>query len=79
MYNDQNRAFHYAVLCSIAIHGALLAVLSTFPAPETRAPAPGPITARLAEPVSAAAPSAAPAAAPPSAPQVEPVKPSVQE
>ncbi len=74
-YNDQNRAFHYAVLFSIALHGALLAVLSTLPAPESRAPAPGPITARLAEPL----PAAAPPAAPPTIPQAEPIEPRARE
>lgn len=71
MYNDQDRAFHCAVLCSIALHGVLLFGLSVLRDPENRAPAPGPIVARLVQP----APSAAPAAAP----RPEPVKPSAQE
>lgn len=71
MYNDQDRAFHYAVLFSIALHGVLLFGLSALRDPENRAPAPGPIVARLVQP--------APPAAPAAAPQPEPAKPSAQE
>lgn len=75
MYNDQDRALHYAVLCSIALHGVLLFGLSVPRDSEHRASTPGPIVARLVQP----APNAAPGAAPAAAPRPEPVKPSVQE
>jgi periplasmic protein TonB len=71
MYNDQDRALHYAVLCSIVLHGVLLFGLSAPRNPENRASAPGPIVARLVQP--------APSAAPVAAPRPEPVKPNVQE
>lgn len=71
MYNDQDRAFHYAVVFSIALHGALLAALSTLPEPRTRAPAPGPIIARLVQP--------APPATPTAAPRPERVEPTMEE
>jgi protein TonB len=70
MYSDQNRAFHYAVLASIVLHGLLLFGLS--PRDPAKHPAPpGPIIARLAQP-----PAAEPAPAPP---QAEPVKPQPRE
>ncbi len=67
MYNDQDRAFHYALLFSIALHAALLFGFNALHEPERQsAAAPGPIVARLVEP----APPAAPAPAP--QPQVAP-------
>lgn len=70
MYNDQDRAFHHAVLLSIALHGVLLLGVSALHAPAHRAPVPGPIVARLVHP--------APSAAPVAAPQPQPVEPRVQ-
>lgn len=66
MYSDQNRAFNYAVLFSIALHGLLLFGFSALRDPAKRAAPPGPIIARLAEP-----PAAPPA---PVAVPTEPVK-----
>jgi protein TonB len=71
MYDDQDRAFHYAVLLSIALHGVLLFGVSALHDPANRAPVPGPIVARLAQDVPPAAPAAAA--------QPEPVKPQSQE
>lgn len=68
---DSNRAFNYAVLASIVLHGALL---FSFSLRQSKSPpaVPGPIVARLAQP-SAQAPAAAPQ------PQPEPPKPRVEE
>lgn len=67
---NSNRAFNYAVLASIVLHGALL---FSFSMRQTQSPpaVPGPIVARLAPP-SVQAPAAA-------APQAEPPKPRVEE
>jgi protein TonB len=70
MYSDPNRAFHYAVLASIVLHGLLLFGLAPRD-PAKRAAPPAPIIARLAQP-----PAAEPAPAPP---QAEPVKPQPRE
>jgi protein TonB len=71
MYSEQNRAFNYAVLASIVLHGMLLFGISErerAPPVEPRAP----IIARLVElPVAAPAAAVVP-------PQVEPVKPRPQ-
>jgi protein TonB len=70
MYSEQNRAFNYAVLASIVLHGLLL---FGFSQRERARPAQPqvPIIARLVEP-----PAPVPAAAPPR--QAEPVKPRVR-
>lgn len=60
MYNDQDRAFHYALLLSIALHGALLFGFNAFHEPASQPAAPGPIVARLAQPAAPAAPAPAP-------------------
>jgi protein TonB len=60
MHNDQDRAFHYALLLSIALHGALLFGLNSFHEPARQPAAPGPIVARLAQPAAPAAPAPAP-------------------
>jgi protein TonB len=70
MYSDPNRAFHYAVVASIVLHGLLLFGLTPRD-PAKRAAPPAPIIARLAQP-----PAAEPAPAPP---QAEPVKPQPRE
>lgn len=71
MYNDQDRAFRYALLLSIALHGALLFSFNAFHEPASQPAAPGPIVARLAQPAAPAAPAAAP--------QPEVTKPQVPE
>jgi protein TonB len=71
MYSDQNRAFNYAVLASIVIHGLLLFGFSQRDAAKRAAP-PAPLIARLAQP-----PAAEPA--PVAAPRSEPVKPQARE
>jgi protein TonB len=63
MYRGENRAFNYAVLASIALHGLMLFGFSQRD-PAGRIASPLPITARLVEP---------PAPAP--LPQFEPAKP----
>jgi protein TonB len=70
MYSDPNRAFHYAVVASIVLHGLLLFGFSQRD-PAKRAAPPAPLIARLAQP-----PAAEPAPAPP---QAEPVKPQPRE
>jgi protein TonB len=70
-YDGDNRAFSYAVLCSIVLHGVLLLALPSLRDSSKRADAhPGPIIARLSQP-QAAVPSQ-PQAAAPSPPQSEP-------
>ncbi len=70
MHSDQNRAFNFAVLASIVIHGALLFGFAPRNVPERAAP-PAPIVARLAQP-----PATEPApAAVPSTPEVAPSPP----
>lgn len=66
MYHDQDRAFRYAILVSIALHGMLLFGFSALREPGSRVPAPEPIVARLVKAVPAAVP------------QPEPVKPQVR-
>jgi len=70
MYSEHNRAFNYAVLASIVLHGVLLFGVSL--RERARAPeSPVPLLARLVElpaPVLAPTPAAAP-------PRAEPVKP----
>ena len=70
MYNDQDRAFHYALLFSLALHGVLLFSISGLRDSATRVAPPGPIIARLVEP---------PAAPPAATPRTEPVAPQAQE
>lgn len=70
MHSDQDRAFHYAVVFSVALHGALLFGISGLRDPATRTAPPGPIVARLVPP------QAEPPAA---AAQTEPMKPRAQE
>jgi protein TonB len=69
MSSDRNRAFHFAVAFSLALHGLLLFGLSMQRESARRAALPGPIIARLAQP-----PAPAPSPAPPP-PQVQPLKP----
>src|SRR5574340_714547 len=72
MYNDQDRALHYALLFSIALHAALLFGFNPFHEPASRpAAAPSALGARLVEP--------APPAAPAPAPQPEISVPQAQE
>jgi periplasmic protein TonB len=75
MYSEQNRAFNYAVLASIVLHGLLLFGVSLRERVQRAEPQP-PIIARLAE-LPAATPAAVPEAEPVKA-QAEPVKPRVQ-
>jgi protein TonB len=70
MYSEQNRAFSYAVLASIVLHGALLFGVSQRSRPQLAEAQPPPLVARLVEP---AAP--APVAAAPQPPRVEPERP----
>lgn len=70
MHTDQNRAFHYAILASVALHGVLLFSISSVRDSATRVATPGPIVARLVEP---------PAPAPAATPQTEPVRPQAEE
>lgn len=65
MPSDPNRAFNYAVLASIALHGLLLFAFSAHNDQAKRAALPGPIVARLAQPPPAL----------PVPPPREPVKP----
>jgi periplasmic protein TonB len=54
-YDGDNRAFSYAVLCSIVLHGVLLLALPSLRDASKRADAhPGPIIARLSQPQPAA-------------------------
>lgn len=70
MYTNQNRAFNYAVLVSIVLHGLLLFGFSALRDPSRRPAAPpGPIVARLVPPQAAPAPVA---------PQAEPAKPEAE-
>jgi protein TonB len=71
MHNDQDRALHYALLLSIALHGALLFGINSFHEPASQPAAPGPIVARLAQPAAPAAPAPAP--------QPEVIKPQAPE
>jgi len=72
MYSEQNRAFNYAVLASIVLHGLLLFGVTL--RERARPPeSPVPLLARLVEPP---APVLAPA--PAAAPRAEPVKPERQ-
>jgi len=69
-YDGDNRAFSYAILCSIVLHGLLLLALPSLRDSSRRADAhPGPIIARLSQP-QAAAPSP-PRSEPQPAPPVE--------
>jgi protein TonB len=67
MSSDQNRAFNYAVLFSILLHGLLLFAFPGLRDPAKRPVPPAPIVARLVQP-----PLAEPT---PAAPQAEPLKP----
>jgi protein TonB len=73
MYSEQNRAFSFAVLASIVLHGMALFGLSprspTIPAPEPQVP----ILARIAEPPAPAQIEIPPEVRPP--PVAEPAKP----
>lgn len=62
------RAFHYAVLASLAVHGSLLFLFSLDKQAKRESPAPGPIVARLVAPAAAPPPA-------PTPPQPEPPKP----
>jgi len=67
-----NRAFSYAVLASVLLHGALLFAVPGLREGKRQSAVPGPIVARLVQPPSApAAPQAEPQPEPPK-PQVEP-------
>lgn len=76
MYSEQNRAFSYAVLASIVLHGALLFGVSQRSRPPLAQAELPPLVARLVEP-----PAPAPVAAlpqppqPPQPPRSEPEKP----
>ena len=69
MYREQNRAFSYAVLTSVVLHGALLWGVSPNPRPLLAEVELGPLVARLVDP-----PAPAPAAAPPAPPKAQPEK-----
>lgn len=69
---QENRAFHYAVLASIALHGLLLFSFSMQDASRRAATTPGPIVARLAPPP----PSVPVPVEKPPAPAVKPAPPS---
>ena len=75
MYSDQNRAFNYAVVASLVLHGLLLFALPGLKDSSKRQAPLGPIIARLVEPQSAAP---APQVEPPK-PRVEPPKPQARE
>ena len=69
-HDADNRAFNYAVLCSIVLHGLLLFGLTGLREPVKRPEVPpGPIVARLAQPRAAPVP---PAPVPQSEPQPAP-------
>lgn len=70
MYRHEQRAFSYAVLASIALHGALLFGVSQRSRPPLAQAEFPPLVARLVEP-----PAPAPVAAPPQPPRSEPEKP----
>ena len=70
MYRQEHRAFSYAVLTSIALHGALLWGVSMRPHPPLAELEFPPLVARLVEP-----PAPAPLAAPPAPPKAQPEKP----
>jgi periplasmic protein TonB len=76
MYSEGNRAFNYAVLASIVLHGLLLFGVSLRERAHRAEPQVA-IIARLAE-LPAAAPAAAPPQAEPVKPRAEPVKPRAQ-
>lgn len=69
MPSDPNRAFNYAVLASIALHGLLLFAFSAHHNQASRAAPPAPLVARLVQPAPAV----------PAPPQREPVKPESQQ
>jgi protein TonB len=48
-YGTENRAFRYAILCSVVLHGVLLVALPRFRESAKRAEPPGPIVARLVQ------------------------------
>jgi periplasmic protein TonB len=70
MYRDQNRAFNYAVLFSILLHGLLLFAFPGLRDPAKRSVPPAPIVARLVQ---------VPAEPAPAAVQPEPLKPQARE
>ena len=70
MYSREHRAFSYAVLASIALHGALLWGVSPRPRTPLAEVEFPPLFARLVEP-----PAPAPVAAPPTPPKAQPEKP----
>jgi protein TonB len=67
-----NRALNYAIVASVAFHGALLLALSAERQARREAVAPGPIVARLAPPVPVSQPPQQPAQPEPPKPRVEP-------
>src|SRR5258708_32329050 len=69
-----NRAFSYAVLASVLLHGVLLFALPGFREGKRQSAVPGPIVARLVQPSPPKAEAAVPQAEPPK-PQVEPPAP----
>jgi TonB family protein len=75
MHSDQNRAFNYAVLASVALHALLLFGFTALKNSAPRAGPTGPLVARLVEP----APLPAPPVAAPVPPQAEPPKPAPRE
>lgn len=72
MYRQEQRAFSYAVLASIVLHGALLFGVSQRSRPQLAEAEFPPLVARLVEP---AAPAPVAVAVPPQLPRVEPEKP----
>ena len=72
MYRHEQRAFSYAVLASIVLHGALLFGVSQRSRPPLAVAELPPLVARLVEP---AAPAPTPLAAPSQPPRPEPEKP----
>jgi protein TonB len=72
-----NRALNYAIIASVAFHGALLFLLSLERQAKREAVAPGPIVARLVSPAPAPVqpPAPAPAQPEPPKPRAEPAKP----
>jgi periplasmic protein TonB len=79
-YDGDNRAFSYAILCSIVLHGLLLLALPSLRDSSRRADAhPGPIIARLSPPQTAAPspPRSEPQPAPPVEEKAPPPPPPV--